>query len=183
MKKGLMLLADGFEITEALTTLDILKRSHVLACNLASIGGSSVVTSSSGVQVIADSFLSDARLSDYDFLILPGGKVGVDNLKASPKALEAVQCFHKSGKGVYAICAAPSILGALGILDGKKYTCFPGFQKGQGEYVDATFVEDGNIITGHSMAFTIPFAEAIVKKEAGLEALESTYPGTRGIAK
>ena len=71
----------------------------------------------------------------------------------------------------------------LDILDGKKYTCFPGFQCGKGEYVDAPCVEDGSVITGHSMAFTIPFAEAIAKKEPGLEALELTYPGTRGIAK
>ena len=183
MKKGLMLLADGFEITEALTTVDILKRTHVLACSLASIGGSNVVTSSCGVQVLADSFLSEVRPGEYDFLILPGGKLGVENLKDCPKVLEAVLDFYKNGKGVYAICAAPSILGMLDILDGKKYTCFPGFQCGKGEYVDAPCVEDGGVITGHSMAFTIPFAEAIAKKEAGLEALELTYPGTRGIAK
>jgi len=181
MKKGLLLLAPGFEIVEALASADIVRRSKVLGCDLVSISQKKEVASSMGSAVIADALLSQGDAEAYSFLILPGGKRGVENLKGSKDVLDLVRRFFDEGKGVYAICAAPSILGELGILDGKNYTCFPGFQKGNGHYVNAPFVEDGSVITGHSMAYTIPFAEAIVKKEAGEEALEATFPGTRGL--
>ena len=181
MKKGLLLLADGFEIVEALASADIIRRSKVLGCDLVSISKKKEVVSSMGTAVKADALLEEVRPEDYSFLILPGGKRGVENLKASEEVLNLVRDFYKEGKGVYAICAAPSILGELGILEGKDYTCFPGFQKGNGHYENAPFVEDGSIITGHSMAYSIPFAEAIVKKEGGEEALEATFPGTRGL--
>ena len=181
MKKGLLLLAPGFEIVEALASADIVRRSKVLGCDLVSISQKKEVASSMGSAVIADALLSQGDAEAYSFLILPGGKRGVENLKGSKDVLDLVRRFFDEGKGVYAICAAPSILGELGILDGKNYTCFPGFQKGNGHYVNAPFVEDGSVITGHSMAYTIPFAEAIVKKEDGKEALEATFPGTRGL--
>lgn len=180
MKKGLMLLGDGFEETEAITTHDILCRTHEINCVLASIMPTLEVKTSMGLTVKADIPLEEAKASEYDFLVLPGGKVGVNNLKASQKVKDLILAFHKLGKGVYAICAAPSILGELGLLDGKSYTCFPGFQTGKGEYKNAPCVREGNIITGHSMAFTIPFAEEIVKKELGEEALLKIAPGTRG---
>lgn len=181
MKKGLMLLADGFEETEAITTHDILSRTHEISCVLASISSSKEVTTSMGLVVKADALLSEVKADELDFLILPGGKVGVDNLKACPKTKELVLSFHKQGKGVYAICAAPSILGEAGLLSGKNYTCFPGFEGKEGNYrKEAGTIRDGNIITGHSMAFTIPFAEEIVRKECGEEALKRIAPGTRG---
>ncbi len=176
-----MLLADGFEETEAITTHDILSRTHEIDCVLASIKETLEVSTSMGMVVNANVLLSNTDESGFDFLILPGGKVGVANLKVCPKVKELVLSFCKNGKGVYAICAAPSILGELGLLDGKAYTCFPGFECGKGDYKkDVGALRDGNIITGHSMAFTIPFAEEIVKKECGIGVLERIQPGTRG---
>ncbi len=181
MRKGLMLLADGFEETEGIATHDILSRTHEIECVLASISSSKEVTTSMGLTIKADALLEEINDDAYDFIVLPGGKKGVDNLKACSKAKELVLSFYKKGKGVYAICAAPSILGEMGLLDGKNYTCFPGFETGKGNYLkDAGAIRDGSIITGHSMAFTIPFAEEIVKKECGEEALERIAPGTRG---
>ena len=180
MKNALILLADGFEETEALSTHDIFTRSHEIKTTLASIKDGLVVTTSMGLKVFADTLLKDINPDDYDFLVLPGGKLGVDNLKASQEVISLVKRFHEEGKGHYAICAAPSILGELGYLDGRNYTCFPGFQVGKGNWLDEGSVTDGDLITGRSMAYTIEFAEAIVKKEVGDKALERIYPGTRG---
>ena len=181
MKKGLMLLADGFEETEAITTHDILSRTHEIECVLASISASLEVKTSMGLTVKANCSLGEVEESGFDFLILPGGKLGVDNLKACPRVKELVLSFYKKGKGVYAICAAPSILEELGLLVDKTFTCFPGFEGSSGKYQkEEGAVRDGNIITGHSMAFTIPFAEEIVKKECGEEAIKMILPGTRG---
>ena len=83
---------------------------------------------------------------------------------------------------IYAICAAPSILGELGYLDGKNYTCFPGFQTGKGHYIDQGAVVDGDLITGHSMGYTLAFAEAIIKKLLGEEAVLAIRPGTMGLS-
>ncbi len=181
MKKGLLLLADGFEETEAIATHDILTRSHEITCVMASIKDSLEVASSMGMVIKADVLIADVDETKFDFLVLPGGKVGVENLKACPKVKELVLSFYQKSKGVYAICAAPSILGELGLLDDKAYTCFPGFECGRGKWKsEEGAVSDGNIITGHSMAFSIPFAEEIVKRECGQEALDRIHPGTRG---
>jgi 4-methyl-5(b-hydroxyethyl)-thiazole monophosphate biosynthesis len=183
MKRALILLAEGFEETEAIATHDVLTRTHEIEVSYAAVGDSLEIRSSMGSRLKADFVLGEELLSDYDFLVLPGGKLGVMNLKGSKKAIEAIKGFHEGGKPVYAICAAPSVLGELGYLDGKRYTCFPGFQVGKGIYVDEGVVTDGELITGHSMAFTIDFAEAIVRKQLGEEALAREAPGMRGIAK
>lgn len=180
MKKALILLADGFEETEAISTHDIFTRTHEIETTLASVSTSLTVTTSMGLKVLANSLLKELSADDYDFLVLPGGKLGVENLKKSELAISFIEKFHESHKNLYSICAAPSILGELGYLDGKKYTCFPGFQTGKGEYVQAGHVQDGNLITGHSMAYTIEFAEAIIEYEIGTEAAKRIYHGTHG---
>jgi 4-methyl-5(b-hydroxyethyl)-thiazole monophosphate biosynthesis len=181
MKRALIVLADGFEQTEALTTQDVLLRTHEAEVTLASISKSLVVESSSLLRVQANALLEDLDLNGFDFLILPGGKRGVENLKASKKVIETIRFFKEKGKHVHAICAAPSILGELGYLDDLDYTCFPGFEKGKGHYQDEGAVICQETVTGHSMYYTIAFAEKIVELELGKEALERTYPGTRGI--
>jgi len=181
MLKGLMLLADGFEQTEALTTHDILSRTHQIDLEYVSITDDLMVTSSMGLRVQALGLLKDKRVGDYDFIVLPGGKGGVDNLKASPLVLDTIRKFHDAGKKHFAICAAPSILGELGYLDGKEYTCFPGFQKGEGKYIHAGSIIDGDLVTGHSMGYTIEFASNIVRVLLGEEALEGIQKGVKGL--
>lgn len=180
MKKGLMLLADGFEESEAIVTHDALSRTHQIELIYVASGEKETVISSLGLEVVAKGTLSKTPLAPFDFLILPGGKRGVENLKATPLAMETIRAFHDQGKPIYAICAAPSILGELGYLDGKNYTCFPLFQKGNGHYLDQPVVIDGDLVTGHSMAFTLEFAEAIILQQLGQKGVDAIQAGIRG---
>ena len=183
MKKGILFLADGFEATEAIATTDVLLRTHQIELQLVSIQPSKEVTASNGLVVKADCFLKDIKPEDYDFLILPGGKKGVENLSDNEIVLLLVKKYLRQGKGVYAICAAPSILGKLHLLNGRNYTCFPGFECEEGHYQEKEgVVIDENLITARSMAFSIPFGEAIAEKEVGKETLESAKPGMYGLS-
>lgn len=181
MIKGICLLADGFEETEAISTHDILARTGRIGLEMVSCNKTLEVESSLGLTIKVAKRLEEVRLEDYDFAFLPGGKRGVDNLASNQTSMAAIKAFIAADKPVYAICAAPSILGELGYYEGKRYTCFPGFQRGKGTYVDAGSVIDGKTITGRSMHFTIEFAENIVKSLLGEEALQSIAPGTRGL--
>ncbi|MCI2068799.1 MAG: DJ-1/PfpI family protein [Bacilli bacterium] len=179
--KGLMLLADGVEETEAVSAHDILTRAGI-SLTPVSIKDCHRIHTSMGMTIRVDTRLKDFEdLSAFDFLILPGGKLGVTNLKKSKAAINCIKYFHDNKKLLCAICAAPSILGELGYLDNKKFTCFPGFEVGKGIKDDATGVaEDELLITGRSMYFTIPFAERIVKHYLGQAGVDKIYHGTRG---
>jgi 4-methyl-5(b-hydroxyethyl)-thiazole monophosphate biosynthesis len=182
MAKGLMLLADGYEETEAVAAHDILGRAGIELIPV-SVKECHRVHSSRGLTIRTEINLKELGddLSSFDFIYLPGGKLGVENLKKNKKAIETVRKFHEEKKLVTAICAAPSILGELGYLDGKRFTCFPGFEVGKGIKDDATGVShDGLLITGRSMYFTIPFAEEIVRYYLGQEGVDKIYHGTRG---
>lgn len=176
----LIMLADGFETVEALQTYDLLKRTHRFDVKLCGVYGRSV-RSSQGVLLEAEIILDEICPNDYDFIILPGGKLGVENLKKSEVLLKIIQDFIREGKDVHAICAAPSILGMLGLLDELNYTCFPGFQTGKGTWVDAGVVKTTHIITGRSMGFTMDFAKAIIAHYYGEEAVEAIRPGVEGL--
>ena len=178
--KALLLLAEGYETVEALQTVDVLTRTHKIEVTTASISDSLIVPSSIGIEVKANALLKEINLQNFDFLVLPGGKKGVENLGKSPLVLETIAFFLSNEKDVHAVCAAPSILGGLGYLDGLPYTCFPGFQKGKGEYKDTGVVVTPHIITGHSMGYTLPFAEAIVAKYFGEEGKAAIAPGIYG---
>jgi len=179
MKKCLILLAEGFEETEAIVVHDVLTRTAEAEVTLSSVSDQREVVSSMGLRVKADAVLSKINPADYSFVVLPGGKRGVANLHSS-STIAFLRAFHQARKPIYAICAAPSILGELGYLDGKKFTCFPGFQKGNGAYQDAGVVNDGGLITGRAMAYAVSFAEEIVLQEFGEAALAHIKPGMYG---
>lgn len=180
MKVAYILLGDGFEQIEALTPHDAFNRSHEIKPVLVSIMGRKEVISSSGVTVLADSNIEETDLTQADFLVLPGGKKGVENLSASPLVIHWIEKALSIGKHVYAICAAPSILAKLGYFDGHRYTCFPGFECGSGTYTGETSVEDGDFITGRSMAYSLEWAMKIIEKEVGKDALNRAIPGMFG---
>ena len=122
--RGLLLLADGFEDTEALTTRDVLIRAGI-EITTASINDRREVQSSFGVFVLADALLKLIfDTTPYDFLVLPGGGRGTRNLGESQLVAMYIEKFVKANKLVCAICAAPSILGKLGYLTTEKYNCF-----------------------------------------------------------
>ncbi|MDO5109106.1 MAG: DJ-1/PfpI family protein [Erysipelotrichaceae bacterium] len=178
--KCAIFLADGFETCEGLITIDMLRRASI-PIDMISMNNTLEVTTSHGVRLFAEKLFSEIDPAEYDVLIMPGGKLGTINLESS-EALKAVFRSHfERGALTCAICAAPSILGHMGILEGKKYTCFPSFNEDgfNGEYQMELAVTDGNLITGRGMGATIEFARQIImaladeatlaKVEAGMQ--------------
>ncbi len=159
-------LADGFEEIEALAVVDILRRCGI-ETKTVSITDTLVVDGTHGVPVTADITLSEADLDAASALILPGGLPGADNLQACDKLNKALVKAFEDGRIVAAICAAPKVLGALGILDGKKATCYPGVE---GQLTGATYltdsvVRDGNLITSRGPATATCFAFALAEAQ------------------
>ena len=163
----IVLLADGFEEIEALTPVDMMRRAG-LDVKTVGIGGKTVVGSHS-IAVVADAVPDEIDLSKVDFAVFPGGMPGSLNLDASPYTDEVISAVMKSGGRLAAICAAPLVLGRRGLLNGKKATCFPGFEgELQGAtIIDADFVTDGNITTGRGMEYSLPFAKELVRLALG----------------
>ena len=168
-----MLLGTGFEETEAIAPLDLLRRAGV---EIATVGiNGKVITGSHNIPVTADLELSQMDLNAMDMIILPGGLGGVNSIKACDKALEAVRYAYDNGKFVAAICAGPTILAQLHITDGKNATCYPGCesQMGTANMVNAAAVTDGKVITGTSAGCAIPFGLALITALKGAEAADA----------
>ena len=168
-----MLLGTGFEETEAVTPIDLLRRAGV---SVATVGiGGKVITGSHGIPVTADMELGQMDLTQLDMIVLPGGMKGVASIKGCPEALEAVRFAWENGRFVAAICAGPTVLADLGIPDGKKATCFPGCegQMGKADMVPGVAaLRDGKLITGTSAGCAIPFALELIKALKGSEAAD-----------
>ena len=180
--RGLLILADGFEDTEALTTRDVLMRAgfDVRTC---SISDRLEVQSSFGVHGLADALLKLMfDLEPYDFIILPGGGRGTRNLAQCEFLKAYLDHFILHNKLVCAICAAPSVLGQYGYLENRKYTCFAGFNEGiRGNFTGKEVERDGNIITARSMQYSIPFALEIIDYLVGPEIKEKVLDGLKGL--
>ena len=127
MKKAIVFLANGFEEMEALGTVDILRRGGI-EVQTVSITADPIVTGAHQVPVTADTTIDKAVLNDADALILPGGMPGASNLNNSETVKEALLQQYREGRIVAAICAAPMVLGGLGLLKGRNATCYPGFE-------------------------------------------------------
>lgn len=163
MAKVYEFLATGFEEIEALIPLDIMRRGGV-DFQTVSITGSLMVETSHGVTIKADLLFEEADLSDADLLMLPGGLPGATNLNEHAGLKKALVEQAKQGKLVAAICAAPLVLGGLGLLNGRQATCYPGFEKymAGADYTHELYTVDGNIITGEGPAATLPYAYTLL---------------------
>lgn len=160
MAKVYEFLATGFEEIEALAPVDILRRGGI-EVKTVSVTGSEFVESSHGVTVKADLvFTRPEDYADADLLLLPGGMPGSTNLNAHEGVRAALVAQNTRGARIGAICAAPMVLGSLGLLEGRKATCSPGFEKylTGATYTAELFEEDGNITTGEGPAATLPYA-------------------------
>ena len=159
MAKVYEFLATGFEDIEALIPLDIMRRAGV-DFKTVSVTGSLVVESAHGVKIEADMLIEDADFGDADLLMLPGGLPGATNLNAHAGVRKALVEHNVRGKMIGAICAAPMVLGGLGMLEGKRATCYPGFEKylEGAEYTNELCTVDGNIPTGDGPAAALPYA-------------------------
>lgn len=172
-------LAPGFEEIEALCPLDLLRRAGV-EVKTVGIGGRSV-TGSHGITVQADMTDSEFSAADPtpDLIMLPGGMPGTLNLEASPVVINAIKEAADRGAYISAICAAPMILGKMGLLRHKKATCYPGFEKylDGAEVSEVPAVIDGNIITGAGMGAALDFGLLLVTVLCGKDKAEELRHG------
>lgn len=168
-----LLLGTGFEETEAIAPVDLLRRAGV-AVSTVGINGK-VITGSHGIPVTADLTLEQMDLSTLDMIVLPGGLGGVASIQACPAALDAVRFAWEQGKFVAAICAGPTILASLGITQGRNATCYPGCesQMGSANLLPQAAVTDGRLITGTSAGCAIPFGLALIVALKGQPAADA----------
>ncbi|MBE6251856.1 MAG: DJ-1 family protein [Bacteroidales bacterium] len=188
MKGTYIFLADGFEISEALTTVNMLRRGGVNVKTV-SIYDDRIVTSSNRIPVIADMAFGEFRASTSfgpclktDVMIFPGGMPGSSNLAAFGKLMDIMQQHYAEGGTLAAICAAPSVvLGLLPGLEGKKMTCYDGFEEALtakgAEYVKEGVVVDGNMITGRGPGWAVEFGLAILAHVKGQEIADKVKAG------
>lgn len=164
MAKVYEFIANGTEEIEALTVVDVLRRAGV-DIKTVSITGCKEAVLSHGVKIECDTTIESADFSDADMLLLPGGLPGATNLNDHEGVRKAMLKQYESGKKLGAICAAPLVLGGLGILKGKKATCYPGFEEQMigADYTADVYTIDGNIITGCGPAATLPYSYAILE--------------------
>lgn len=178
MKKIGIFMADGCEEIEGLTVVDIVRRAK-MEIVMISITGKREVTSSHQVTFLTDALAAEVDYDTLDGIVLPGGMPGTLNLQADEMVNKVIRQFAAEGRLVCAICAAPSVLGAAGILEGKCATCHPGFEeKLTGAKVEEKeVVVDGNVITSRGMGTAIPFALEIVRYFADDETVEQVRKG------
>ena len=176
MNKIAIFMADGFEEIEGLTVVDILRRAGV-DIDMVSISGRLEVNGSHGIVIKADKIIADIDQEDYNMLVLPGGKVGTENLEKCEKLIDMIGSFYGAGKYIAAICAAPSIFAHRGFLMGRKATSHPSFEshleEGGAIVTHAPVEIDSGIITGQGMGASIEFALAITGIMAGCEQADS----------
>ncbi len=169
-------LATGFEEIEAITTVDMLRRAGVDMQTVAVTEGDLRVSGAHGIEVTADLHINDALADDsLEGVFLPGGMPGTTNLNASEKVRGLISYCADNGRYVFAICAAPMVLGAMGLLRGKKATCYPGFEKDLegAECTNLPAVQDGKFITGKGPGATVDFASLIITELKGAEVAKS----------
>jgi len=165
MGQVLIFFAEGHEEIEALTVVDILRRAGI-EIDMVSVTGKKEVTGAHGITTVCDKLIAEADFKSASMLVLPGGMPGTLNLEACAPLMEQVRGFQEEGKYIAAICAAPTVFGRAGLLNGKKACCYPDMEgdlKGADVSYDAVCV-DGKTITSRGMGTAIEFALTIIEK-------------------
>ena len=181
MSKAVVFFADGTEECEALLVVDLLRRAKVEVI-VASAMGRKELVSSHKIHLTADALAEEVDYSDVDLVVLPGGIPGTPNLRACEPLCAALVEFSAAGRPLSAICAAPSILAELGLLEGRRATSNPGFQHVLAEHgaellADEPVVVDGNLITSQGAGTAMLFGLEIVRHFLGDEAVERVRTG------
>lgn len=164
MKRICVHLAEGFEEIEAIAVIDILRRGGLEVITV-SINDEKTVTGAHNIQVVADEIISDINYNIIDMIVLPGGMPGTLNLGSNETLCKQIKKFS-TGRLIAAICAAPSVLGNLGVLNGKDATCYPGFESkliGANIITDKNVVVSDNIITAKGPRAADEFAFEILR--------------------
>jgi 4-methyl-5(b-hydroxyethyl)-thiazole monophosphate biosynthesis len=165
-----VLLGTGFEETEAIAPIDLLRRAGIPTLTVGIEG--KFVTGGHGITVEADMELGQMNLTDLEMIVLPGGLGGVATVRKSPAALDALRFAWENGKFVAAICAGPTVLADLDITAGRNATCYPGCESGMGDAImaeNAACVTDGKLITGTSAGCAIPFGLKLIEALKGVQ--------------
>ena len=170
MSRLAVFFAEGYEEIEALATVDICRRCGIQV-DMVSVSGERSVRGSHDILVQMDKTFEEADFSEYDMLMLPGGKLGTENLEAHQGLMEQIDAFYRDGKYIAAICAAPSIFGHRGILKGRNACSYPSFDSHlEGAGVTAGPVEiSDHVITSRGMGTSIDFGLAIAGVLCGEE--------------
>ena len=178
MKKVYFMLADGFEETEFTAPWDLLLRAGA-EVTVFSVSGNEYVTGAHGLTVRADKPISSLN-ADCDLIVLPGGGKGTQNLAASEKVASAVRAVYANGGFVAAICAAPTVLASLGLLDGVEAICFPGMEEQLGKAVISKHkvVRSGRIITAAAMGVSLEFGLTLIAALFGSDVAEAVAKQT-----
>ena len=172
-------LANGFEEIEALSVVDILRRAEI---NTKTVGiGGNIVTGAHGIIVNADILLSEVKCEDIAAVVLPGGMPGTTNLMNSVELSKIITFAAQNNKCIAAICAAPSVIGSMGLLKGKKAVCYPGFEKELlgAKIQDLRVCVDGNIITAIGPGAAMDFGLELVKTLKNEKMAEEIYLGMK----
>ena len=168
-----MLLGTGFEETEAIAPLDLLRRANIPVMTVG-INGKTVY-GGHGIGIEADITIDQMDLTELEMVILPGGLGGVKSIRESREAMEAVRFAYENDKFTAAICAGPTVLADLGITDGKNATCYPGCeaQMGNANMLDnKASVRDENVITGTSAGCAVAFGLELIAALKGTQEAE-----------
>lgn len=170
MAKIGVFLADGFEEIEALAVVDLLRRAEV-DTTMVAVSDTIEIIGGHGIVVTADKVIEEISFEDADLLFLPGGTMGVKNLGKSEELCNKLVEFYEKGKMVAAICAAPTLLHKLGILNGKNATCYRSLagELTEATYVDANVVVDGNVITSQGFGTSVDMGLALIEYFKGRE--------------
>ena len=172
-----MLLGTGFEETEAIAPLDLLRRAGIPVQTVGITG--KTVFGGHGIGVEADITPDEMDLDQMEMIVLPGGLGGVASARASSEAMHALRYAWAHDKFVAAICAGPTVLADLGITDGKQATCYPGCEEGMGSALvhdNVPCIRDGKLITGASAGCAIPFGLMLIaalKGQAAADAVQA----------
>lgn len=165
--------AEGFEEVEALTVVDICRRAGITV-DMVSVDGSQSVAGSHGIGFLMDMGIEEEDFASLDMIVLPGGMPGTKNLEHCTRLMEELDHFYKEGKEIAAICAAPTIFGHRGYLNGRKAVCYPSMER---ELTGACVsyepaVTDGNVTTGRGVGCAIEFSLKIIEKLVGGKAAD-----------
>ena len=168
-------LADGFEEIEALAVVDILRRAKI-ETKTVGVGALDII-GAHGISVKADMLIEDVNENELTAVVLPGGMPGTANLKKCEKLTEILMLAANNNKYIAAICAAPSVLGALGLLKNKTATCYPGFENELygANYMDTPVCADGKIVTAFGPGAAVDFALELVKNIKDQKTADKIY--------